>query len=131
MPVHKLQINNIMRFIDPKIHGIIDYLIVIILFASPTFFEMTGLVMTFTYVLGAIHLLMTLMTDFSVGIFKVASFPVHGLIELAVGIVLIVLAYTLFNNDVTGKLFYIIFGTIVMLTWMVTNYTGQENTEIA
>jgi hypothetical protein len=113
-----------MKFISPKIHGIIDYLVVVFLLASPTVFGFTGLLATFTYALGAVHLILTILTAYSAGIVKVIPFPLHGTIEFIVGVVLIVLAYTIFKDEVTGKLFYIIFGTIVLLTWLVTDYKG-------
>jgi len=117
-----------MKFISPKIHGIIDYLVVVFLLASPTIFGFTGLLATFTYALGGVHLLLTILTAYSAGLIKVIPLALHGLIEFVVGVVLIVLAYTLFKDDVAGKLFYIVFGTVVLLTWLVTDYTGKTIT---
>src|ERR1700735_2896940 len=106
-----------MKFISPKMHGIIDYLVVIFLLASPTIFGFTGLLSTFTYALGIVHLLLTILTNYSVGLIKIIPFTFHGTIEFIVGVALIVLAYTLFRDEGTGKLYYIIFGTIILLTW--------------
>ena len=117
-----------MKFISPKIHGIIDYLVVVFLLASPSYFGFAGLLATFTYALGAVHLLLTVLTNSPLGLIKVIPLPVHGTIELLVGIVLIVLAYTLFKNQPDGELFYVIFGTVVLLTWLVTNYKGVAKT---
>ena len=117
-----------MKFISPKIHGIIDYLVVVFLLASTTIFGFTGLLATFTYALGGVHLLLTILTAYSAGLIKVIPLALHGLIEFVVGVVLIVLAYTLFKDDVAGKLFYIVFGTVVLLTWLVTDYTGKTIT---
>ena len=111
-----------MRFISPKVHGLIDLLVVAFLFSSPTIFGLTGAVATFTYILGIVHLLLTLLTAYNVGVVKVIPFGVHGVVEFVVGIVLIALAYTLFNNDAQGKLFYIVFGTVLLATWLVTDY---------
>jgi hypothetical protein len=112
-----------MKFISPAIHGIIDILVVIFLLASPTLFGFTELVVRFTYALATVHLLLTLLTRYDIGIFKVIPLPAHGSIELIVGIALIILAYTWFRHDVTGKLYYILFGTIVLLTWFCTDYS--------
>jgi len=114
-----------MKFISPKMHGIIDYLVVIFLLASPTIFGFTGLLATFTYALGIVHLLLTILTDDSLGLIKVIPFTFHGTIEFIVGIALIVIAYTLFNHNADGKLFYVIFGTVVLLTWLLTDYHGK------
>jgi hypothetical protein len=117
-----------MKFISPKIHGIIDYLVVIFLLASPTIFGFTGLLATFTYALAIVHLLLTILTDYNVGLIKVIPFTFHGTIEFIVGVALIVIAYTLFKDNAAGKLFYVIFGTVVLLTWLVTDYKGKTAT---
>ena len=115
-----------MKFISPKIHGFIDYLVVVFLLASPTFFGFTGLVAIFTYALGAVHLLLTAFTNYPLGIVKVIPVNLHATIEALVGIALIVLAYTLFKDNAQGsKLYYVIFGTVVLLTWLVTDYVGK------
>jgi hypothetical protein len=114
-----------MKFISPKIHGLIDYLVVVFLLVSPTLFGFNGLVATFTYALAAVHLLLTVLTDYPLGVVKVIPVSLHAAIELLVGVALIVLAYTLFGNNAEGsKLYYVIFGTIVLLTWAVTDYKG-------
>lgn len=113
-----------MKFISPKVHGIIDYLVVVFLLASPSIFGFTGLLAWFTYALGIVHLLLTVSTKYSAGLVKIIPFTVHGTIEFIVGIALIILAYTLFNDNSAGKLFYVIFGTVVLLTWLVTDYKG-------
>jgi hypothetical protein len=116
-----------MRFISPRVHGIIDYLVVVFLLASPIYFGLTGLLATFTYALAFVHLLLTILTDYAPGIFKLIPFQVHGAIELLVGVILISLAYTLFNDKPDGKLFYVIFGTYLLLTWLVTDYRGTAS----
>ena len=113
-----------MKFISPKIHGIIDFLVVLFLLASPMLFGMNGILALFTYALGIVHLILTLLTDFSAGAFKLIPLPFHGMIELLVGVVLIVLAFTLFNDGGIGKIYYICFGAAVLLTWLFTDYNG-------
>jgi len=113
-----------MKFISPKNHGIIDLLFVVFLFTAPAYFGFTGILATFTYSLAGVHLLLTLLTNYAVGPIKLIPLPIHGTIEFVVGIALIVVAYTLFNNNADGKLFYVIFGTVILLTWLVTDYKG-------
>ena len=111
-----------MKLISPKLHGIIDYLVVAFLLASPLGFGFTGLLAIFTYILGVIHLALTLLTDFSCGVIKLIPLSFHGMIELIVGVVLIILAFTLFKDEATGKIFYAIFGAAVVLVWLLTDY---------
>ena len=114
-----------MKFISPTIHGIIDYLVVIFLLATPTIFGFAGTIAIFTYALGIVHLLLSLLTNYPLGLVKLVPVNVHAAIEVVVGIALIVLAYTLFKDNIDGsKLYYVIFGTVILLTWLVTDYTG-------
>ena len=116
-----------MKIISPNLHGIIDYLVVLFLLASPNIFGFAGLLAIFTYVLGAVHLVLTILTNSDSGLFKIIPFPLHGQIEFVVGIVLIVLAFTLFNDNNAGKLFYTAFGAAVLLVWLITDYKGSKS----
>jgi len=116
-----------MKFISPKLHGIIDFVVVLFLLASPMLFGMNGFLAIFTYALGLVHLALTLLTDFNAGVVKVIPLPIHGVIELIVGIALMVLAFTLFKDSGTGKLYYSCFGAAVLLTWLFTDYKAPKN----
>ena len=118
-----------MKFISPRIHGIIDFLVVLFLIGSPMFFGLNGFVAIFTYALAIVHLILTLLTDFSSGVLKIIPFPLHGVIELIVGIALIILALTVFKDTGTGKIFYICFGAAVLLTWLFTDYKGATGSK--
>lgn len=112
-----------MRIINPKTHGIIDYLSVIFLFASPTIFNLPSTTATFTYILGSIHLLLTLGTDFPPGVFKIVPLKIHGWIELLVSIVLVGAAFYLGSIDGSiAKIFYLCFAVALFITWLLTDY---------
>ena len=72
-----------------QVHGILDYLTVVILLISPSLFEMGSKASLFTYTLAIIHLVLTFFTDFEAGAIKIVSFKIHGMIEIIVSIVLI------------------------------------------
>jgi hypothetical protein len=117
-----------MKFISPTIHGIIDYLMVLFLAASPTLFGFSGIASTVTYAIAIIHLLLCLVTRYPLGLIKVLPVELHAAIEVIAGIAFIVLAFTLFNDNAGGsKLFYIIFGTVILLTWLLTDYAGTSH----
>jgi len=111
-----------MKFMSPRVHSIIDVLVCVFLLASPVIFGFAGRLAVFTYGLGVAHLTVTLLTDFNMGIAKMIPFHVHEMIEFLVAVASIILAYTLFNNNADGKLFYVIFGNCLLLTWLVTDY---------
>lgn len=116
-----------MKIIAPKPHGIIDYLLVLFLLLSPTLFNMDGLLASFTYGLGVVHLLVTICTSFSMGFLKLIPFPAHGLIELVVGVALIIIAYTLFRESEMGNLFYTALGSAILLVWLLSDYKTTNN----
>lgn len=111
--------------ITSKIHGIIDYLVVLFLLLSPTLFGLPHFTALFTYVLGAIHLILTVSTNFELGIVKVIPFKIHGMIELIVAISLLGCAFYLGNLEgVVAKNYYIGFSIAVFLTWALTDYNS-------
>ena len=112
-----------MKFISPIAHGVIDYLVVLFLLAAPSVFGFTGIIAYVTYAIAGVHLLLTVLTNFPMGLLKLIPVSVHATIEALAGVTCIVLANTLFNDNLEGsKLFYDIFGTVVLLTWLVTDY---------
>ncbi len=118
-----------MKIISPKVHGIIDYLVVVFLLASPLIFGFTGRVALFTYALGGVHLVLTLLTNYSAGVAKIIPLPVHGLIEFIVGLLLIIMAYCFLNNHPDAKHFYTVFGAVILVTFLLTDYRGLQTAE--
>ncbi len=109
--------------LNSKAHGAIDYLGVVFLLLSPTLFGLKDITATFTYVLAAIHLLLTITTKFEFGLIKIIPFKIHGLIELVVSIALMGVAFYLGNleGDLSRN-FYLSFAIAVLVTWLITDY---------
>ncbi len=116
-----------MKIISSKVHGILDYLTVIFLFAAPTLFKMEGTLCNFTYALAGIHLLLTVLTNFEFGIFKVIPFRIHGLIEVIVAVALIGVAFWFNSNgDQLGFYFYMGLAIIILIVFLLTNFKGTQ-----
>jgi len=73
--------------------------------------------------LGGIHLVLTISTDFEMGILTFITLPIHGWIELIVAIALVGVAFYLggMEGDLARN-FYFGFGIAVFLTWLLTDY---------
>ena len=109
--------------INSRIHGAIDYGVVMFLLISPIYFGLADITSKFTYALGIIHLLLTISTKFVLGVFKIIPFKIHGLIELIVSLALIGVAYYLGNLEGDlSRYFYIAFAVAVFITWVMTDY---------
>jgi hypothetical protein len=116
--------------ISSKIHGIIDYIVVLFLVASPSLFGLPEFTACCTYILAGIHLTLTVLTDFEVGLFKVIPFKIHGMIELIVSLTLVGFAFYLGGRE--GDLarnFYLGFGIAVFLTWLISDYKVIESSD--
>ena len=112
-----------MKIISSKLHGILDYIVVIFLLASPTIFKMEGILCSFTYALAAIHFLLTILTRFELGIIKVISFQLHGIIEFLVAIGLALVSFWFNRNgNALGFYFYLYFAVAIMIVFTITDF---------
>jgi len=117
--------------LNSKIHGIIDYLVVLFLWLSPTLFDLPDTTSIFTYILGGVHLFLTVSTEFEAGFLELIPLKVHGWIELIVSIALVGVAFYLGNLEgEQSRNFYLGFAAAVFLTWLITDYS-QEETSVA
>lgn len=110
-----------MKPIEPRLHGYLDYVTVLIFLASPTLFGLTGAGAAVAYALAGVHALMTLSTDFPLGAAKVLPFPYHGWVERVVGPILIVLPFVV-GFDAPARVFYVAMGVVIVLVGLLSNY---------
>lgn len=79
-----------MRFINTRIHGMLDYLMGILLIISPWLFDFAngGAAQWVPIILGLGALLYSIMTDYELGLLKIISMKAHLMIDLIAGIFL-------------------------------------------
>jgi hypothetical protein len=79
-----------MRFIPTRFHGILDYVVGLLMIASPWIFDFArgGAETWVLVVIGALVLLQTIMTDFEVGIVKIIPMQTHLLMDFGIGVIL-------------------------------------------
>ena len=112
-----------MKILNPKIHGYLDYGVVILFLAAPTLLGLTGIPATIAYTLAVVHLLVTVITAFPLGIVQLLSLPLHGAIELVVSFALIALPWIFgFASDLAARNFFIAAGVLIFAVWLVTDY---------
>lgn len=113
------------RAISPLFHGVIDFLMVIILAIGPGVAGFHGKQQFFCYVLAAVHFLLTVVTRFPLGVVKIIALPMHGAIELAVGILLVILPWLAnFSAGVNSRNFFVCIGALILIVWAMTDYRG-------
>jgi hypothetical protein len=106
--------------ISARAHGLLDYVVVVVFALAPTVLGLTGLAALLAYALAGVHLVMTLLTAFPLGVLRVIPFRVHGLVEVVVGPALVVLALALFSGAAWG--FYLFMGSVILVVWALTDY---------
>lgn len=112
-----------MKIINSRVHGILDYVTVIFLLASPMLFKMEGTLCTFTYALAGIHFILTVLTRFEFGIFKIIPFRLHGVIEFFVAIILALVSFWFNRNgNELGFYFYIYLALVIMIVFVLTDF---------
>jgi hypothetical protein len=110
-----------MGIIPPNVHRILDYLAIILFALAPTLFHLTGNTRMLAYALAVVHLVVTLATDFSGTRGRPLPFPIHGYIELAIGIVLAIVPFVRHWTSGAGR-FYPAIGIVLILVWLLTRY---------
>ena len=103
---------------------------VVAFLAMPVLLRLSGPAALLSYALAGIHLLITLATKFPDTGHRPISLRAHGVIELIVGIVLIVLPFVLGWTG-TAQKYYVVVGAILLIVWAVSNYGRQYGAERA
>jgi hypothetical protein len=112
--------------ISSKIHGIIDYLVVIFLLISPTIFNLSEVTALYTYMLAGLHLALTVCTNYEYGLVRFIPLKIHGYIEAFVSIILVAFAFYLESVDgIASRNFYFGLAVTVFLIWILSDYTNK------
>lgn len=112
-----------MKILSPRIYGYLDYAVVVWFLAAPTLFGLTGIAANISYALAIIHLGLTVLTAFPLGVIKVIPLQSHGVIEFVVSFALIVLPWVLeFASVASARNFYIASGIGIFIVWLITRY---------
>ncbi len=112
-----------MKFINNKVHGILDFVTVVAFALIPTIFGLVGTPAYLSYVLAVVHLIMTLLTQFEFGLVKYLPLKFHKIVELIVGPLLLVIAWPLgFANDIQARTIFMVAGVVIILVGLFSNY---------
>ena len=115
-----------MRTLSARAHGFLDYVTVVGFVLAPTVVGLGGLPKWICYVLAAVHLLLTLLTNFPLGATELIPFTLHGLIELLVSIALVFLPWLLgFADYAAARYFFVATGATIFIVWALTEYNRK------
>ncbi|HEY9488916.1 MAG TPA: SPW repeat protein [Chryseosolibacter sp.] len=113
-----------MRFLPTKVHGVLDYLMGILLIASPWIFDFArGEAETWVpVILGSAVIIYSLLTDYELGLSRNISMSTHLALDLWSGILLAASPW-LFGFYEYVYLPHLIFGLLEVVASLVTERT--------
>jgi len=113
-----------MKVLGAFSHGVIDYLMVILLAIGPGVVGFTNhRLAMFCYALAAVHFLLTIITRFPLGVLKTLPFWLHGTIEIIVAVLLVILPWLAnFSKGVLSRNFFVAIGVLIAVIWALTDY---------
>ena len=113
-----------MNLVTARLHGFLDVATVITFLLAPFLFGLGGYVAAVAWGLAVVHLLMTLLTRFPLGLVKIIPFPVHGAVELVVGVVLVLAMPRMLgaSPDSPARTFFVGAGVAILVVWVLTRY---------
>ncbi len=116
-----------MKIISAKVHGVLDYVVVLSFYAAPTLFGFSQTPTMLCYVLATLHLIVTLCTAFPLGLFKLLPFSAHGVLEAIVSAGLLIMPWVFgFSADTHARHFYLTLGVGVLVVIALTDYRMQK-----
>lgn len=121
------KLEQAMKLISPKLHGLIDYSLIIFLFVSPTLMGLPKYGASYIYAIATGQLLLTIVTDYSYGMFRMVSLKMHQVIELIIAVGMIIAAFTLFQYDELSKPFYLGLGIFWLIVVIFTDYNKSRD----
>ena len=114
-----------LKILNPNVHGVLDYLYVILFALAPAMFGFTGLVATLCYFVAGSQLVMSLITRYPLGAIKLLPFPVHGGLELLASLGLIAAPWLFgFARVAVAPTFFVTAGIVLFCVWLCTDYKG-------
>ena len=106
------------RSIGPVSHAILDYLFAILIAIAPRVIGFAGRQATWCYLFAVLLLALALLTQF-----RVVGFVSHGIVELVLAIVMVVLPWVAgFSAGVLSRNFYLFMGLLLIAVWALTDF---------
>jgi hypothetical protein len=105
-------------------HGMLDYLTVVIFALAPSLIGLTDLAALASYALAVIHLGMTLITRMPLGVVKLIPMKLHAIVERMVGPVLLVGGLLVPGLPTVSRTFFVVMGLVIFAVWLLSSY-GQ------
>jgi hypothetical protein len=120
-------VSNEPRILTPTAHGVLDYLVALAFLLAPTLFDFGDRATVVSYLVAATHAIVSLITRYPLGVFRLIAFPTHGLIETLAAVGVIAFPWLLqFSSDEPARNFFVVVGLTVLLVVVLTDYRRDD-----
>jgi lipopolysaccharide export LptBFGC system permease protein LptF len=112
-----------MKFINDKVHGILDYVVAFVLIAVPNIFgfqAINPMAYWLSVAAGAGLIVYSLLTSYSISARKLIPFKVHLMLDFAAAMVFIAAPF-IFGFEGNVSIYYIVSGVAIALVVLLTN----------
>ena len=112
-----------MKLLSPRAHGLCDLVLVSALVAAPAWLGFGPAAALTSLALAAVWLAVTLLTSSPLGLVHQVPLSVHGVLELAMSLALVVLPWIVdFARHRSARNFFVISGVLLFAVWLLTDY---------
>lgn len=119
-----------MKFLNPKVHAIIDYLYVLLFATAPSLYGFVGPEQALCYVAALAILGLSLFTRYPLGAVRTIPFTIHGYIELGAAVMTVLCPWLFGFSEIDGpRNFFLTSGLMLAAIFMFTNYKATAKRE--
>ncbi|MCB2376309.1 hypothetical protein LGH70_01860 [Hymenobacter sp. BT635] len=115
-----------MKILSPAAHGVIDVCFVVFVALAPVMFDLAPTIDTTCFVLAGGYLLVTLLTNYRLGLLRLIPFPVHGWLDLLTGLALVAAPFVLgLGANTAERNLFLGLGIFSVIVWLLTDWKAQ------
>lgn len=118
-----------MKILTPRIHGVLDYMLVASFGLAPFLFAFNESFVeeVLCFAIAGTILGLSLLTRYPLGLLRLIPFPIHGGVEFVTSFGLMAMPWLFgFSEDALARNFFIVNGVLLFAVWLVTDYRGTE-----
>ncbi|MDF7813012.1 hypothetical protein [Hymenobacter sp. YC55] len=116
-----------MKILSPTAHGVVDVMFITVLAMAPIVLDLEPAIDTACFVMAGGYLVLTLLTDFKLGLIRIVPLQIHGWLDLMTGVLLLAAPF-LFKFPQAGAergLFWLL-GAVSVITWFITDWKAHS-----
>jgi hypothetical protein len=112
-----------MKILSPFVHGILDYALAAVFLLAPGILGMESTAAGLAHAIGIALIVVSLITRYPLGLFKLMPFPVHGVLESLMALAWIAAPWLFgFSADAAGRNFFMVAGVGLLVVAALTDY---------